>query len=413
MVTFNKVMSSKESKEINEFKGSVKNNACKEGVIITIGISQTSQTSHRGESDSPSLTRNDPPSPITPGLFFPPQTSQNTQAISSVPSPQLNKELKCSHPKSKIPLNPRYENRKITLIWRDKFLRKLFLDILGNSQFRMCKYVKKDFFKKMSNLINRKKLKDDKVYNYMFDWVHKDIRPSVRDMILRDNNKYRSTNRAEKIKELVKRYLRTDTKRKGAKLNMLDLGCAEGSITVMVGKYMDINREQLHGCDVEDLKSDNPYQDNFTFTHLYNEKSSYSLPYKDGSCDVTLALMSLHHIPNKCSMLKEIRRILKPGGLFIIREHDCVSNGLALVLDVIHGFYSMVWSNPREMENFDDYYAEYTSSNQLTYLIEREGFNEVYNNRLPDFPRFYRGKVINPLNYYYGVYRRDSTNNKK
>ena len=116
---------------------------------------------------------------------------------------------------------------------------------------------------------------------------------------------------------------------------------------------MDVNPEQLHGCDVEKLKSDNPYRNNFTFTHLYNEKESYSLPYEDASCDVILALMSLHHIPNKRLMLDEIKRILKPGGLFIIREHDCVSNGLGLVLDVVHGFYSMVWANPREMEDFD------------------------------------------------------------
>jgi ubiquitin len=37
----------------------------------------TEKTKSRGESDSPSLTRNDPPSPKTPGLFFPPLTKSS------------------------------------------------------------------------------------------------------------------------------------------------------------------------------------------------------------------------------------------------------------------------------------------------------------------------------------------------
>src|SRR5690606_8300024 len=135
----------------------------------------------------------------------------------------------------------------------------------------------------------------------------------------------------------------------------------------------NLNPTQVHGCDVENITEDNPYQDYFTFTHLADPKS-YRLPYDDNSYEVVLALMSLHHIPNKTAMLDEIYRVLKPGGLFILREHHCISNGLSIVLDVVHGFYSMVWANPREMNNFDEYYAKYTHSVTLTKLLEQRNF---------------------------------------
>lgn len=295
---------------------------------------------------------------------------------------------------------------KIAFIWKDKLLKKIFLDIIGNSQFRLCKYLKKDFCKKLSVLINKHKCTDNQVYDEMYKWVHQYLNEKNKNLLLYDNNQYRSANRAEKIQELVKKYLNTIEKPKNPKdLNVLDIGCAEGAITVMVGKYMNLDPNQVHGCDIEKLTDDNPYQKQFTFTHL-SDPNSYKLPYDNDSYHVVLALMSIHHIPNKKAMLDEIFRVLKPGGLLIIREHHCVSKGLGLVLDVIHGFYSMVWANPREMANFDDYYAKYTHSLELTNMLSKHNLKERYNNHITNYPRFYRGKVINPLSYYYGAYEK-------
>lgn len=312
---------------------------------------------------------------------------------------------KYSKASTNVFIKPDFIDKKITLIWRDNLLRKIFLDIIGNSQFRLCKYIKKDFCKKISSLVKRK-LTDNEIYDEMFDWVHNNLKEKTRELLLHDNNKYRSTNRAEKIQDLIKRYLNTEHKPESpSDLNVLDIGCAEGAITVMVGKYMNLDPKQVHGCDIENITDDNPYQNQFTFTHL-SDPSSYHLPYENDSYEVVLALMSLHHIPNKRAMLTEIYRVLKPGGLLILREHHCISNGLSIVLDVIHGFYSMVWANPREMDSFDEYYARYTHSKTLTKMLAQHNLKERYNNHLKDYPRFYRGKIINPLSYYYGAYEK-------
>lgn len=311
-------------------------------------------------------------------------------------------------------VHPKYANRKIAYVWKDNLLRKIFLDILGNSQFRLCKHLKKDFCKKLSILVNKRKLSDNRIYTEMHKWTHIQLKGDSKELLLKDNNEYRGTNRAEKIQELTNKYLNTVPNSKDTSgINVLDIGCAEGAITVMVGKYMKINADNMHGCDIEQLTADNPYNSDFTFTHL-TEETNYNLPYLPNSHDVVLALMSLHHIPNKQMMLDEIYRILKPGGLLIIREHDCVNNGFSAVLDIVHGFYSMVWANPQEMNNFDSYYAKYSSAYILTKDMKTHGFKEKYNNRLTDFPRFYKGKIINPLNYYYGVYeKKDECDIKK
>jgi len=70
-------------------------------------------------------------------------------------------------------------DKKITLIWRDNLLRKIFLDIIGNSQFRLCKYIKKDFFKKISALIKNGST-DNEIYDEMHDCVHKHLKEKTR-----------------------------------------------------------------------------------------------------------------------------------------------------------------------------------------------------------------------------------------
>lgn len=48
---------------------------------------------------------------------------------------------------------------------------------------------------------------------------------------------------------------------------------------------------------------------------------------KTNSCDVFLAFSVLHHIPKVSKVFSEARRILRPGGLFLVRE-PCSSMGI-------------------------------------------------------------------------------------
>lgn len=337
--------------------------------------------------------------------------------------------------------------KNITKMWKNKELRKIFLDIIGNTQFRNCPYLRDDFYNILNYLI-RNNSTDKQIYDRMFDWVHHSLSKKSRELILCANVYKRSINRVDKIKSLVDKFynngkiyktsndehpkndsnqnpdnehlktehLKTEhLKNENPKdehlkdehsIKILDIGCAEGSISVMIGQYFGLDASHMHGCDIIENKSQN-ISEQMTFTHITDENNSYQKLYDNEQFDIIIALMSLHHIKNRDEILKQIHRILKPNGLFIIREHNCISKGLSLVLDAIHGFYSMVWANPREMSDFQtEYFANYTRSDDLTKIIISFGFSELYNNRFNEYPRFYYGKVINPLNYYYAVYRK-------
>jgi ubiquinone/menaquinone biosynthesis C-methylase UbiE len=58
------------------------------------------------------------------------------------------------------------------------------------------------------------------------------------------------------------------------------------------------------------------------------------LPFKDNTFDLVISHVTLHHIPDPLSMLKEVKRVLKPGGGVLIRDLKRPANHLILSLYV-------------------------------------------------------------------------------
>jgi SAM-dependent methyltransferase len=146
--------------------------------------------------------------------------------------------------------------------------------------------------------------------------------------------------------------------------SILDLGCADGQITARVGELLGLDAANVHGCD--DLAAMNAGGETrhpgFAFRKLQasddgrprwgagrgpapaGSSAPAALPYADGSMDVVFSLMTLHHVRRQREMLGEVRRVLQPGGLFVFREHDCASEAMAGVLDVMHGLHHRSWA---------------------------------------------------------------------
>ncbi|MDZ7700087.1 MAG: class I SAM-dependent methyltransferase [Deltaproteobacteria bacterium] len=58
------------------------------------------------------------------------------------------------------------------------------------------------------------------------------------------------------------------------------------------------------------------------------------LPFADGSVDMVVSHVALHHLPDPIQMLRETARVLKPGGAFLIRDLVRPRNRLLVALYV-------------------------------------------------------------------------------
>ncbi|EFC43055.1 predicted protein [Naegleria gruberi] len=248
-------------------------------------------------------------------------------------------------------------------------IKKRFIQILSKQMLRKCFKQQEIVQNKIGKIIEQYE-KDQEIYDQLYNLFQNEIfksreylqeNPVNLTKMTSDSSvdtSYRANNRSSKIKEILP---------SNAKIrNMLDIGCSEGSITAVVGTELGLSKENIHGCDVRDIGKS--YTTGFTFTLISEDNNK--LPYESNSFSLVVALMSLHHIKNVEETIKEIHRVLEPGGVFIIREHDCTPTEISLVLDIMHGLYSMVWSSPREMPNFcTEYYAEYRSREEWSNLI--------------------------------------------
>lgn len=196
----------------------------------------------------------------------------------------------------------------------------------------------------------------------------------------------RAKNRAKDIKHLLPKDYIPKT--------YLDIGCGDGSITSAIASMYDIPKKKAFGIDEREIT------DNTSFTFHKSEGETSDLSFlKDKSVDLVTAIMSLHHVKDIKGMMKEISRVVKPGGYVIIREHDVTSPDFSIILNIMHGLYALVWSNPMEDPDFlETYYASYKSDKEWRALFSSFGFQWVRNNdESPD---------KNHCRYYYSVFQR-------
>ena len=107
---------------------------------------------------------------------------------------------------------------------------------------------------------------------------------------------------------------------------VLDLGCGPG--TVSVGLARAVEPGELHGVDMEQGQVDLARQtaraceqDNALF-HIGDVTD---LQFEDCSFDVVHCHNVLMHVPDTASVLREAKRVLRPGGLMACREMICGS----------------------------------------------------------------------------------------
>ena len=104
-------------------------------------------------------------------------------------------------------------------------------------------------------------------------------------------------------------------------MRVLDFGCGPGTITVGLAKLVEPG--EVHGLDMEESQIEIAREaaadgghDNAAF-HVGN---ILDLPFEDSSFDVAHCHAVLMHVPDVRDALAEVKRVLKPGGIFAVRE---------------------------------------------------------------------------------------------
>lgn len=104
---------------------------------------------------------------------------------------------------------------------------------------------------------------------------------------------------------------------------LLDIGCGPGTITMGLAKSVapgdvtgvDLAESQLGLARANAAKKG---IENIRFISC----SIYELPFPDGGFDVVFAHAVFEHLKEPVSALREIRRVLKPGGIVALRSPD-------------------------------------------------------------------------------------------
>jgi SAM-dependent methyltransferase len=117
----------------------------------------------------------------------------------------------------------------------------------------------------------------------------------------------------DRLLELVERHV-------GSPLHLaaLDLGCGVGAYhSLLIDSFASLAGVDVSEQSIEFARGRNPRV-------AYAAYDGERLPYVDSGFDVVFAICVLHHVPVPAwpGFVTELRRVLKPGGLAVVFEHN-------------------------------------------------------------------------------------------
>lgn len=108
-------------------------------------------------------------------------------------------------------------------------------------------------------------------------------------------------------------------------MTVMELGCGSGAYTTHMARAIgeggtlfavDIQSAMLHQLERKLRREENRDIKNIEL----KETNAYQLPFADGSFDLAFMVTVLMEIPDKGRSLREVKRVLKPGGILAVTE---------------------------------------------------------------------------------------------
>ncbi len=223
---------------------------------------------------------------------------------------------------------------------------------------------------------------DMEIYTYIHNFLNQYIYP-LRPYGKPDHhNQGRSISRVGEIRDLI---AETDMPFVSNKVTYLDFGCNTGAITTEICRQLFVGQE-CYGVDI--LPVNNVTNNLYKYIQIDEHLSTIPLP--DNSVDIITSLMVLHHVDNPEHYIRELSRILKPGGIFILKEHNIDGQNDTdgqVFLDLLHGLYTVAWAVNGQQENPEhciNYSANYKKKEQWTEMLKEIGNIERLSTAITD-----------------------------
>ncbi len=108
-----------------------------------------------------------------------------------------------------------------------------------------------------------------------------------------------------------------------AGMRLLDVGCGPGTITLDLARI--VSPGTVVGVDAVDAILDGARAEATAAgadNVIFRVADGMALPFEDASFDVVHAHQVLQHVPDPVGMLREMRRVCRPGGVVAARDSD-------------------------------------------------------------------------------------------
>ena len=155
-------------------------------------------------------------------------------------------------------------------------------------------------------------------------------------------------------------------------LRVLDFGCGPGTISMGLAKAVEPG--ELHGIDMEGSQIEIAQTAASAGRHdntVFLKGDIASLPYQDDYFDVAHCHAVLMHVPDTQAVLKEVQRVLKPGGRISSREMIGASSFLEPEPEDLGG----AWEAFRKLIQLNGGHPE--MGKELKRVLVEAGFQDI------------------------------------
>ncbi len=99
---------------------------------------------------------------------------------------------------------------------------------------------------------------------------------------------------------------------------ILEIGCGNGTGTKLIQKYF--RPKQIHALDLDPRMIERARRKNKATSITFEVGDAAKLRFPNNHFDAVVDFGIIHHIPNWQDCLKELKRVLKPGGELLLED---------------------------------------------------------------------------------------------